>query len=75
MRLKRSFGTALKLWSTSRWANVSTYAKLVLFGALAIGDPVITEHFGRPEGEVHRIARETFERVLQADDGGETMRR
>ena len=72
-RLKKSFGTALKFWSNSRWANVSTYGKLILFGALAIGDPVFMQRFGRPEGEVHRIAREAVESVLQSNDG--TIRR
>jgi hypothetical protein len=72
IRLKKSFGTALKFWSNSRWANISTYAKLILFGALAIGDPVYTQHFGRPEGEVHRMAREAMESVLQATDDATT---
>ncbi len=40
-RLKRSFGTALKLWSNNMWANVSTYGKLVLLIAIAMGDPVL----------------------------------
>ena len=74
IRLKKSFGTALKFWSNSRWANISTYAKLILFGALAIGDPVYTQRFGRPEGEVHRMAREAMESVLQATDDA-TIRR
>jgi membrane-bound metal-dependent hydrolase YbcI (DUF457 family) len=74
LRLKKSFGTALKFWSGSRWANVSTYAKLILFGALALGDPVFMEHFGQPESDVHRIAREAFESVLQTGEDG-TIRR
>ena len=38
MRLKRSFGSALKLWSHSFWANVSTYGKLTLLVALTLND-------------------------------------
>lgn len=73
IRVKKSFGTALKFWSTSRWANISTYGKLILFTVLAIGDPVFMQRFGRPEGDVHRIAREAVESVLQTDT--ETIRR
>lgn len=43
MRLKQSFGTALKFWGESTWANVSTYAKLLLLLALAWQDPVWTQ--------------------------------
>jgi membrane-bound metal-dependent hydrolase YbcI (DUF457 family) len=45
-RLKRSFGSALKLWGGSRWANFSTYAKLILLLALATGDPVFMQWMG-----------------------------
>ena len=34
VRLKRSFGTAIKFYSKSTWANVSTYGKLALLIAL-----------------------------------------
>lgn len=37
-RLKRSFGSALKLWGHSPWGNISTYAKLVLLTALALNN-------------------------------------
>jgi len=42
---KKSFGTAIKFWySKSLWSNVSTYGKLVLLIAAAIGDPLMMEH-------------------------------
>jgi len=40
LRLKQSFGTAMKFWGESTWANVSTYGKLLLLVALATQDPV-----------------------------------
>ena len=33
-RLKKSFGTAIKFWSKSTWANISTYGKLAILIAL-----------------------------------------
>jgi hypothetical protein len=38
-RFKRSFGTALKLWSGNTWANISTYAKLAAMLALIVLHP------------------------------------
>jgi hypothetical protein len=44
VRLKKSFGTALKFYSTRGWwPNVSTYGKLVVLLVLAWGDPRLTE--------------------------------
>jgi membrane-bound metal-dependent hydrolase YbcI (DUF457 family) len=37
-RLKRSSGTALKLWGTSVWGNVSAYGKLALLVALVLNE-------------------------------------
>lgn len=42
-RLKKSFGTALKFYSSSTLANVSVYAKLVLLLILARGDHAIVD--------------------------------
>jgi membrane-bound metal-dependent hydrolase YbcI (DUF457 family) len=42
-RLKKSFGTAMKFWGDSGWANFSTYAKLVLLIGLASQDPAWTQ--------------------------------
>jgi hypothetical protein len=37
-RLKKSFGTAFKIWGDSLWANFSTYAKLALLSWLVWND-------------------------------------
>lgn len=45
IRLKQSFGTALKFWSTRGvWPNVSAYGKLILLAVLAWGDPMLVEY-------------------------------
>jgi hypothetical protein len=47
-RFKKSFGTALKLWGDSRWANFSTYSKLVLVVMMILSEPMVMEQYGRP---------------------------
>ncbi len=39
LRLKHSFGTALKLFGQSRWANLSAYAKLAILTAVIFYEP------------------------------------
>jgi membrane-bound metal-dependent hydrolase YbcI (DUF457 family) len=46
-RLKKSFGTALKLWGDSRWDNFSTYSKLVMVVMMILGEPMVMEQYGR----------------------------
>lgn len=46
LNIKKSFGTALKFWGNNTWANVSTYGKLLVLGGLAVGDPMLMNHFG-----------------------------
>ena len=41
VKIKKSFGTAIKFWGESWLANVSCYAKLLVLSALAFGDPVV----------------------------------
>jgi membrane-bound metal-dependent hydrolase YbcI (DUF457 family) len=45
-RLKKSFGTALKLFSGSHFANVSTYGKLILLTMLCVGEPTLMKALG-----------------------------
>lgn len=45
LRTKRSFGTALKIYSRDLWGDLSTYAKLVALTYLAIQDPIWMEQF------------------------------
>lgn len=62
VRFKQSFGTALKLWSKSTWANISTYAKLAVLTVLVLNDPVWVDV--SPTGEkLHNVARKVVEQV------------
>lgn len=46
-RFKSSFGTALKLWGDSPWANFSTYSKLAAVVVLILSEPMIMERYGQ----------------------------
>jgi membrane-bound metal-dependent hydrolase YbcI (DUF457 family) len=46
LNIKRSFGTALKFWGNSPMANAMVYAQVLLLGLLAVGDPMLMNHFG-----------------------------
>jgi membrane-bound metal-dependent hydrolase YbcI (DUF457 family) len=69
IRFKKSSGTALKWWGDNRWANFSTYAKLLLLAALAAGDPVAMEWMGYHDHGLPKFAEkwvhEMRERTLR----------
>lgn len=71
-RLKKSFGTALKLWGKSRWGNVSTYAKLVVLLIIAFGDPIFMAKFGIHEEVVPHTTQEWLKNIVEQ---GESMLR
>jgi len=59
MRFKKSFGTALKFWGESTWANVSTYAKLLLVLAMILSEPSVMKKLGTPvHDEIAHSAQE-----------------
>jgi len=65
-RLKKSFGTALKLWSTkSTWANVSAYAKLALLTFVSVNDPNWMQQLGPKAQELQRLADTVTTQVLK----------
>lgn len=45
MQIKKSFGTAVKLYGDKLWPNVSAYGKLALFTFLALKDQAWMENF------------------------------
>jgi hypothetical protein len=66
IRLKSSFGTALKFWGKSLWGNFSTYAKLAAMILVTMGDPILMEQLGvepRTTGAPH-TAYEWFEHTF-----------
>lgn len=69
IRFKKSFGTALKLWSRrSVWANVSTYGKLILFALLALGDPLVVQQLPEEQTSFPRTARQLLEDTVEQSD-------
>jgi hypothetical protein len=62
VRLKKSFGTALKVWSTRGWwPNISTYGKLAIVISLAWGDPVLMSYLDTRNPELLQTARQVDE--------------
>lgn len=64
--LKKSFGTAIKFWYPKNvWSNISTYSKLIVLIFVAIGDPMMMEHYhfhrSRHEMQQEQIAGEEVE--------------
>jgi membrane-bound metal-dependent hydrolase YbcI (DUF457 family) len=63
LRFRKSFGTAVKFYSGSWWANVSTYGKLALLLVAASYDPVIMREFDHKHQEAQRTARELIDKT------------
>ncbi len=72
VRLKKSFGTALKLWSGSTWANISTYAKLAVLAVLAFSDPIVMRYYDQHKPQAVHTAEDWIKRVV---DPGHELRR
>jgi hypothetical protein len=64
MRVKKSFGTAIKFWSDSLVANVVCYAKLALLVLLAMGDPALMERYDLGDHQAPLIARSFLDGLL-----------
>lgn len=64
IKFKSSFGTAMKFYSKSAWANVSTYGKLAAVIVLAIGDPFMMDTYNvYPNRDVNQTARKIQQSV------------
>src|SRR3954452_1301355 len=42
-RMKKSFGSAMKLWGDNHWANTAAYSKLALVGMSVLGEPSVMQ--------------------------------
>lgn len=74
-RLKKSSGTAIKLFSDSPWANISAYGKLILLIGLTAWDPTLIAKLPveRLPANAQRLARDVLEPSEPADE--ESQRR
>ncbi len=73
VRLKKSFGTALKFWSTrGMWPNISTYGKLAILLLLAWSDPMLMGYVDQNHPVTHtaqQVQQQVQEQVeQQAED-------
>jgi hypothetical protein len=58
VQLKKSFGTAVKVWGDSLWANFSTYAKLALLTYLVLNDAGWMQHYHAGAPNQPSVAKE-----------------
>ncbi len=64
IKFKSSFGTAMKFYSKSTWANISTYGKLAAVIVLACGDPFMMDTYNvYPNRDVNQTARKIQQSV------------
>ncbi|MFN3191877.1 MAG: metal-dependent hydrolase [Aureliella sp.] len=68
-RFKKSFGTALKLWSKDRWANYVTYGKLAVVCLLVWQDEGFMSQFGFDNPDVPHTARQFFNVLMERSEG------
>lgn len=69
--IKKSFGTAIKLWGDSLWANFSCYGKLVALSYLVLHDPVWMYDSTPPSENIRMIAQKFIDKVRGGSSAGE----
>ena len=60
LRLKSSFGTAVKLWGNCWWANLVTYANVALLALLIFEDPTARPPVGVENPEPETVAEQPW---------------
>ncbi len=73
IRVKKSFGTALKFFSKSRWANVVTYGKLVLLVALIVSDDYMMGCVCDDQIEVPKTASDWLQNWFSHDHASDSV--
>ncbi|MCA9231617.1 MAG: metal-dependent hydrolase [Planctomycetales bacterium] len=78
-RLKKSFGTALKLWGPDWLGNLSTYGKLLIIVLMILGEPAVMQRYGQlspvvleREDWAGRIVQQTPEQLAPQDKNSPT---
>jgi hypothetical protein len=62
LRVKKSFGTAIKLFGDGLWPNVSAYGKVALLSVLVLNDPVWVDV--SPKGkELNQVATSILDKI------------
>ncbi len=66
LRLKRSFGTALKVWGRRWWPNLATFAKLAVLSYVAFKEPGWMDQYQRHvRPQVRQAATQVIDRVVR----------
>ncbi len=76
IRLKKSFGTALKLWGNNTWGNISTYAKLAVITFVVMHENTWQEYL-KPSGNRSPVVQAENDLINHAeslDKEGSTAR-
>ncbi len=69
LRIKRSLGTALKLWSTrSVWPNLAAYGKLALLVVLVVQDPYLMDQLGIERSDLTAKPQQWLEHVVNRNE-------
>lgn len=64
LRLKKSFGTAIKFWGPSVWGNITTYAKLLIVIAMILSEPMVMKRLNvPPQDDIYRSANQLLDQV------------
>ncbi|MFO0897536.1 MAG: metal-dependent hydrolase [Pirellulales bacterium] len=71
---KKSFGTAIKLWGDSLWANVSTYGKLAFLTFVCLKDPTLRDNLEDRSRRFEQIAKEKVEQEREHRSVGSAER-
>ena len=70
IRVKRSFGTALKWYAPGNtWANVTTYGKLALILLLVGSDNMLMEYIGQEPLDINFSARDWLQEKVRGPNG------
>ncbi len=66
LRLKRSFGTALKVWGRKWWPNLAVFAKLAILSYVALKEPGWMDQYQRHvRPHVEQAATQFIDRVIR----------
>lgn len=70
LRVKRSFGTAIKMYSPNHWgANISAYAKLALITYVVVCEPGWMEKYDDLDAAVGQVAEQVVQRAEETTAG------
>jgi hypothetical protein len=59
-KVKKSFGTAMKFYGTTAWANMLTYLMVLGLGAAAAGDAAWTERVAAVRQQMEQASRQAY---------------